>query len=476
MFFFIGFFGIIFAPFIIFFGMIYSYLRLVTTYIELQDEGIQVRAGIIVKSRSLFLYSKIQDVQVFQGLTDRILGLQSISIKTMTIGSAVGGIVPGLKTADAEHIKEFVLRKLNKNFVSGATSNNASFDQSVAAQETIDTMRLNPWPMHFFKPFVLSLLGLVPVSIVLLAIGLIYLPVLFVAFLLIPISLFGAGVGFIKVFIQSIAFKYYVGKTRIEIERKFISMNRNTLPIFKIQDVVIFRKFWNRIVGLSDINIETGELQIVSTKGSGQDEQYIGNYIPLLASNDALELRKYIYDALRLDIEEAEPSLVKEHPLEARKVIKKTISGTILAVFIVGLLSLFIVVPIAIGFVVNSPNLFGIPTLLILAGAMVAMVIFLVIWQFIYQYFYLKYYYYNISKDAIVVRKGVLSTSEIVLPFRKIQNVFVDQDILDKIFGLYDVHYSTVTTMSANLCHIDGLNKQNAEAIREILMTMTTSK
>lgn len=59
---------------------------------------------------------------------------------------------------------------------------------------------------------------------------------------------------------------------------------------------------------------------------------------------------------------------------------------------------------------------------------------------------------------------------ETILPYEKLQDVYVDQDVFDRIFRLYDVHVSTATFMSGFEAHIDGVNKENAEAIREIIL------
>ena len=80
-------------------------------------------------------------------------------------------------------------------------------------------------------------------------------------------------------------------------------------------------------------------------------------------------------------------------------------------------------------------------------------------------------YYYNFTSDMLIIRKGVISIKEICLPFDKIQNVFVDQDIFDRLFGLFDVHVSTVSENSAMEAHIDGLSMENANHLKEVLLT-----
>ncbi len=83
----------------------------------------------------------------------------------------------------------------------------------------------------------------------------------------------------------------------------------------------------------------------------------------------------------------------------------------------------------------------------------------------------MKYYFYDATPQTLSIKKGVFSRNEIILPFKRLQDVYVDQDILDRIFGLYDVHVSSATATSATLSHIDGLNKENAEKVKTILLS-----
>ena len=79
-------------------------------------------------------------------------------------------------------------------------------------------------------------------------------------------------------------------------------------------------------------------------------------------------------------------------------------------------------------------------------------------------------YFYDFVKNTLVIRKGVFSSAEISLPIKKLQDVYVDQDVLDRVFGLYDIHVSSATIASGWLAHIDGINKTNADKIKKILI------
>src|SRR4029077_2137664 len=68
--------------------------------------------------------------------------------------------------------------------------------------------------------------------------------------------------------------------------------------------------------------------------------------------------------------------------------------------------------------------------------------------NYFYQRAYIKQYYYNVTDKLLIIRKGVFAQQEITVPFERIQDVYVDQDLFDVLFGLYDVHISTATATS----------------------------
>ena len=83
---------------------------------------------------------------------------------------------------------------------------------------------------------------------------------------------------------------------------------------------------------------------------------------------------------------------------------------------------------------------------------------------------YIRSYRYDATSQYIRVKKGVVSSREIHVPFAKVQDVYVDQDILDRMFGLYDVHLSSVTPTSGFEAHVDGLTATHAAALKEVLL------
>ena len=165
-------------------------------------------------------------------------------------------------------------------------------------------------------------------------------------------------------------------------------------------------------------------------------------------------------------------TLRDQYPLESKKPLKKTISNAFGSLFVFFLL--FILLFIMVLTEHSQSNYYKISFGLGL-WTVVYSFIFLfgayVIIKYIYEIYYLRSYFYDLVGKNLIIRKGVFSKNEITLPLNRLQDVYVDQDVLDRLFGLYDVHVSSATAISGNLSHIDGLNKENSDAVKKVILS-----
>lgn len=167
----------------------------------------------------------------------------------------------------------------------------------------------------------------------------------------------------------------------------------------------------------------------------------------------------------------------EKYPLSKKKIIKKTISsivGTIVGLFFIGIFF----GPIIFGMLttVNIPY----PTILDILGKLMFLypILFLIILvlTYLYQRWYFETYFYDITDDYLIIKKDPITPKEITIPWERIQDVYVDQDLFDRIFGLYDVHLSTATLASGIHAHIDGTEKNAAEGLRAFLLEKVKSR
>src|SRR3989338_3886729 len=135
-------------------------------------------------------------------------------------------------------------------------------------------------------------------------------------------------------------------------------------------------------------------------------------------------------------------TLREKYPLENRKPLKKTLARvwSFVPIFIFFILPMIIFIP--------SDNLPIFLSKALISWLIAVMFLIISVAMYIYEVFYMKYYFYDIVGSTLIIKKGVFSRNEICLPFNRLQDVYVDQDIWDRIFGLYDVHVSSATFIS----------------------------
>lgn len=149
----------------------------------------------------------------------------------------------------------------------------------------------------------------------------------------------------------------------------------------------------------------------------------------------------------------------EQFPLSTKKVLKKTVAGAL--VWSIFLLILWVV----LAFALKIGAWFGIATI-----GIFGLLFFIILVLYFYQLWYYAVYFYDLTPDYIVIKKGPITPKEITIPYERIQDVYVDQDLLDRIFGLYDVHLSSATASSGMEAHMDGVEKQAADGLRALLL------
>ena len=152
---------------------------------------------------------------------------------------------------------------------------------------------------------------------------------------------------------------------------------------------------------------------------------------------------------------ERNPTIV-QYPLERRKIVKKFIGAMIgwgiLFSILTGAIMLFL------------------PLLSWITAYLLVLYLVLALFYFWYERKYFERYYYDIRNDFLVIKKGIFAPRETTLPYEKLQDVYMDQDLLDRLFNLWDLHVSSATAMSGYAAHIEGVNIYNAETMKNMIL------
>ncbi len=164
-------------------------------------------------------------------------------------------------------------------------------------------------------------------------------------------------------------------------------------------------------------------------------------------------------------------SVLQQHyPLSSKKFWKRIIEKIIMF----GLLSLFIGGFIGVMMVIlNTDSSNGDILFPLLAYGVVSFIFVFFVGMGLYSWYisvYIKRYYYAGEEHFITIKKGVFAPAEIHVQWQKIQDVYVDQDILDRILGLFDVHIASATASSGMEAHIDGVDQISADGLKKFLL------
>lgn len=159
----------------------------------------------------------------------------------------------------------------------------------------------------------------------------------------------------------------------------------------------------------------------------------------------------------------------EKFPLSTKKVLKKTVTGTLIWSIILGII--YIIIFLAL---LSSKDAQGLLSLISIV--FVTIIALIVLLTYLYQRWYYSVYFYDLTDDFIIIKKDPITPREITIPYARVQDVYVDQDLLDRIFGLYDVHLSSATISSGMEAHIDGVEKPAADGLKTLLLQTVHQK
>lgn len=163
------------------------------------------------------------------------------------------------------------------------------------------------------------------------------------------------------------------------------------------------------------------------------------------------------------------------NPLSPKKFTKKVI-GPIVGWVIIAIVFALLGIALAWTASISTNTSSGWGTYgVVLAIAWLTISIIAILINIFYQKAYIKRYYYDAGESFITIKKGVFAPTEIHVQYGKIQDVYVDQDLMDRVLGIFDVHIASATATSGIEAHIDGVDKETAERIKNFFLNKITN-
>ncbi|OGI83894.1 hypothetical protein A2903_00960 [Candidatus Nomurabacteria bacterium RIFCSPLOWO2_01_FULL_33_17] len=161
----------------------------------------------------------------------------------------------------------------------------------------------------------------------------------------------------------------------------------------------------------------------------------------------------------------------EKFPLSRRKIFKKTISSVLVWFFLLAIYDAMLI----FGAVTGNDDVWF-PAVLKIVFITILVLAFISFLTYLYQRWYFAVYFYDLTDKYIIIKKGPITPHEITIPYERVQDVYVDQDLWDRILGIYDVHLSSATATSGMEAHIDGVRKPAADGLRELLLSTIHEK
>lgn len=78
-------------------------------------------------------------------------------------------------------------------------------------------------------------------------------------------------------------------------------------------------------------------------------------------------------------------------------------------------------------------------------------------------------YFYHVEKDQLVIQKGVFNQSRVKLPFERIQNINIEQNILHRLLNVVSLRIDSAGSTGSEVS-IEALDRDRAEAIRQYVL------
>jgi len=173
--------------------------------------------------------------------------------------------------------------------------------------------------------------------------------------------------------------------------------------------------------------------------------------------------------SMKLNAAESFADTLRERiPLQRTKITKKTIGSIVGVLIFCGIIG-------GIVFWFTSATAESVPEISPLARAWARAIwagwfLSLLCTRRLEHVLYFRRYFYDADELNITIRKGIITQKEVTLPFSQVTDVYLDQDLLDVLFGLYDVHISTATQESGQQAHIDGVGREDALRLKELIL------
>lgn len=92
----------------------------------------------------------------------------------------------------------------------------------------------------------------------------------------------------------------------------------------------------------------------------------------------------------------------------------------------------------------------------------------------LYEYLYFHFYYYGLEEGHLVVSEGILLKEREMLPLSVITDIFIDRQVLDFLFGIYNLTAVNPGGAGQRFRDIRGLSKRHAVGLQDYISRLNS--
>ncbi|MFH0713872.1 MAG: PH domain-containing protein [Candidatus Micrarchaeota archaeon] len=261
--------------------------------VTLSPDVVTIKHGVISKNVSSFSYKEIQEVDLVQDFLSMILSASTLKISTMSFQSGFSGIIPGIRTKDAEYIKSIILSKKAKSTQKSTTKSKAVGVAGVkqttcvsASEENVFTSAVLSRSLYYRLLALKAIITFISLVFIGLIATLSSIP--FDILILLVYVGFGLVFSFGVQAIIASTFKFELRETQTILSYSIIFSNvKTSTPFSAIQDLTISQGPLEKLFSLYSLKVQSGARQVYSQNESGKAI----NAIPALTFKEAQRLR-----------------------------------------------------------------------------------------------------------------------------------------------------------------------------------------
>lgn len=383
--------------FVTFFTGIYSYIRWKRFEYRFDDENLKITKGIIKRSDRDIPLKRVQNVDVKRNILNRVLGIAVVSLETAG-GSTTEASLKYVEFDEAEKIKHDIREFKQENKTDEEENNVEDNEDELYRISNKELILLGITGID--QRIIFGIMGLLAFSIPSIAplleesgVG-VFTGVLVVSILAFSVVLASNFVTNISRFYD---FKLFKRKDTLEYSRGLLNRSEGSVPLRKLQRLVISDNPLKRLFKRSSLSIETA--------GYSRKDQELELAIPLDKESEVKKLVNELED-------------LEDYSLE--KIPVRTMRRYFTRYVLLSVVGLSV-------FYVGTDEFYYISIPLLVSLALLA------------SFLKWKHIGYRELEDHFIVRKGFWNRQEIIVPYHRTQNIIMSDTILQRLWDLSSV-------------------------------------